>query len=78
LAEAPDAVIWRQATEKVAVVVSKDDDFALRAQMGATGPAVVWVRYGNVRRVELLRRFTAAGPSILDALNRGETLMELL
>ena len=78
LAEAPDAVIWRRATENVAVVVSKDDDFALRAQMGTSGLAVVWVRYGNVRRVELLRRFTAAWPGIVDALSRGETLVELL
>ena len=33
LAEAPDAVIWQQAMERVAVVVSKDEDFALRVQM---------------------------------------------
>ena len=78
LAEAPDAVIWRRATENAAVVVSKDDDFALRTQMGTAGPAVVWVRYGNVRRVELIRRFAAAWPGIVDALGRGETLVELL
>ena len=41
LAEAPDAVIWRRATENVAVVVSKDDDFALRAQMGTDLCALV-------------------------------------
>ena len=78
LAEASDAVIWQRAMDRVAIVVSKDEDFAHRVQMGATGPKVIWVRYGNVRRVELLQRFTGAWPSILDAFGRGETLIELL
>ena len=78
LAEAPDAVIWQQAMERVAVVVSKDEDFALRVQMSAAGPAVIGVRYGNVRRVELIQRFTAAWPGVVDALDRGERLIELL
>ena len=53
LAEASDAAIWLRATDRVAVLVSKDENFALRLQMGATGTAVIWIRYGNVRRVEL-------------------------
>ena len=78
LAEASDAVIWQRALDIAAVVVTKDEDFVLRAQMGTHGPPVVWVRYGNVRRVELLRRFAAVWPGIVDALERGEALVELL
>jgi hypothetical protein len=40
------------------------------------GPSVVWVRMGNTRR-ELLTRFDAELPTIVAALERGETLIEL-
>ena len=76
-AEASDASVWPRALELAAVVVTKDEDFALRAQMGTHGPPIVWVRYGNVRRVELLRSFAAAWPGIVEAINRGESLVEL-
>jgi predicted nuclease of predicted toxin-antitoxin system len=37
---------------------------------------VVWIRLRNTRKAELLRWFEAALPRILEALARGETLIE--
>jgi predicted nuclease of predicted toxin-antitoxin system len=77
MASATDAVIWQHAIETGSVIVSKDEDFAVRAQLRKHGPTVVWVRYGNVRRAELIRQFQQALPAIVDGVARGEHLIEL-
>jgi predicted nuclease of predicted toxin-antitoxin system len=74
---ASDLEIWRAAEERAAVIVSKDEDFALRAQLSDTGPPVVWVRSGNVRTGELLRRWSQLWPGVREALGRGERLVEI-
>lgn len=77
LATAPDGDLWRRAQATGAVIVTKDEDFALRLQLAADGPAVVWIRYGNVRNAELLRRISAVWPTVIEAIGRGERLVEL-
>lgn len=77
LLRAKDDEIWRVASELGAVIVSKDEDFALRMQVLGSGPRVVWVRSGNVRNAELLRRWEELWPSVREALERGETLVEV-
>lgn len=76
-ARASDPEIWQHSTEAAAVIVSKDEDFALLAQLRPSGPPVVWVRLGNVRRRELLRRMETLWPQVMEALERGERLIEL-
>ena len=56
--------------------MTKDEDFAVHRILH-DGPSVVWVRIGNTRRAELLRRFDAELPKVIAALERGETLIEL-
>lgn len=75
---APDSVIWEHARETGSVIITKDEDFALRAQLRPSGPPVIWIRFGNVRRQELLRRLDALWPQVLEALARGEGLIELI
>lgn len=77
LGSSPDSVVWTHALQKAAVIVTKDEDFAVRAQLSGDGPPVVWIRYGNVRRAELLRRFAVVWPGIVEALDRGEPLIEV-
>ena len=76
LATASDDTIRSHAAETNAVIVTKDEDFAVRRVL-QEGPAVVWVRIGNTRRVELLRRIEADFSAIVVALERGETLVEI-
>ena len=78
LERASDEAIWREAVRLGAVIVSKDDDFARRRTLAATGPPVVWVRIGNARTAALLRAFADAMPHIPAALASGETLVELV
>jgi predicted nuclease of predicted toxin-antitoxin system len=78
LTDAADAVVWGHAIQSSAVIVTKDEHFAVRAQLHSGGPPIVWIRYGNVRRAELLRRFAVVWPSIHEALARGESLVEIV
>ena len=55
LAGADDRLIWTRAADKGAVIVTKDEDFALRRTLEETGPDVVWLRLGNTRKDALLR-----------------------
>ncbi len=78
LETASDAAIWNFSVGVSAVIITKDEDFARRKAFGVTGPAVVWIRLPNVRRRDLLKWFEKALPDLLAALERGETLIELI
>ncbi len=76
LATAADDAIRAYAAKIGAVIVTKDEDFVVRRVL-QQGPAVVWVRIGNTRRAELLRRIEADFGAVVAALERGETVVEL-
>ena len=76
LMAAPDDVIRTRASQTGAVIMTKDEDFAVHRLLHE-GPAIVWVRIGNTRRAELLRRIEVDFPAIVAALERGEPLVEI-
>lgn len=47
LREAEDGAIWAHALKIGAVIITKDEDFAMLAQQDVNGPVVVWLRIGN-------------------------------
>lgn len=77
LATASDEAIRQYAASVAAVIITKDEDFAI-LRLLREGPAIVWVRVGNTRRVELLRRIEAELSAIVAALDQGETLVEIV
>ncbi len=77
LGAAQDQAIWAYAESVDAVIVSKDEDFAQRKVLKSAGPPIVWVRLRNTRRRELLVWFEAVLPGIIEALERGESLIEV-
>jgi predicted nuclease of predicted toxin-antitoxin system len=77
LGDARDQAIWVYAAGVGAVIVSKDEDFAQRNILQNAGPPVVWIRLPNTRRRELLVWFEAVLPAIIEALERGESLIEV-
>lgn len=75
---ATDSAIWTVAIETGAVIVTKDEDFAIRRNLATDStPAVVWIRIGNTRKAELLRWMETILPTIVKALENGETLVEV-
>jgi predicted nuclease of predicted toxin-antitoxin system len=75
---ASDEAIWDLALASGSAIVTKDEDFAQRKAMSRGGPAIVWIRSPNTRRAALIVWFGAALPDILVALQRGETLIEVI
>ncbi len=76
LASASDDAVRRHADRIGAVIVTKDEDFAVHHIL-SSGPAVVWLRMGNTRRSVLLERMDHELGAIVSALQRGETLVEV-
>jgi predicted nuclease of predicted toxin-antitoxin system len=76
-ADADDAVIWRIATTDNRVILTKDEDFAIRSKL-KPGPRVVWLRIGNCSNVELRAWLNPLLPSIIHALEQGDQLVILL
>ena len=74
---ARDREIWDHATAQDAIIVTKDEDFVTMRALRPQGPPIVWIRIGNVTKLSLLRRFAAAFPAILIALERGETIVQI-
>ncbi len=77
LAAADDRTIWRHAAATGAILVTKDEDFAVIRTLEDEGPPVLWIRLGNTRRREFLRWFERILPTALSALERGDSLVEL-
>lgn len=78
LLHAEDAEIRKYALSVNAVVVTKDEDFSVRAVTSPPGPPVVWIRIGNTTNRALLERFEPLWPEIERALQRGEKLIEII
>ena len=75
---ASDSVIWNFAVESAAAIITKDEDFAQRKVLTETGPVVIWIRLPNTRRQALLTWFETVLPHVLSAMERGETLIEVV
>jgi predicted nuclease of predicted toxin-antitoxin system len=77
LREAHDNDIWRQASATGAILVTKDEDFASRAQQDASGPVVLWLRVGNTSNRALRAWFLPQLPQILALIQQGVRLVEV-
>lgn len=75
---ATDNQIWLWAIEHEAIIVTKDEDFAvLKSRPSAKQAPVVWIRIGNTRRAELLKLMESLLPRIVSNLQDGETIVEI-
>jgi predicted nuclease of predicted toxin-antitoxin system len=77
LGAARDEAIWEYALATGAAIVSKDEDFAQRKALADEGPTIIWIRVRNTRKGRLLSWFETILPQIAEALERGETLIEV-
>lgn len=78
MANVTDGAIWSEASSRSAVLVTKDRDFSLLRAAKKQGPIVLWVRVGNVDNRALVRQFLTAMPQIVEAVARGEAVIEFV
>jgi predicted nuclease of predicted toxin-antitoxin system len=77
LLDADDSKIWDYALANGAVIITKDEDFAIRASVSKTSPAIVWVRIGNCPNTKLLAWFEQELTTIIAMLKSGNQLVEI-
>ena len=77
LRNAEDAAIWRHALDHRAVLLTKDEDFAVRANQRRPAPVVVWLRIGNCSNRALRVWFTLLLPKIVSEIERGQQFVEV-
>lgn len=78
LAAATDRRIWDEALARSAVLITKDKDFASERAAVQVGPTILWVRIGNVGNQTLIAQLLRSLPRLLSAIERGETIIELV
>jgi predicted nuclease of predicted toxin-antitoxin system len=74
--DASDLLIWRYAAEQGAIIVTKDEDFAIMRARAEVGPQVVWLRVGNATNRVLRAHLDDVWPTVLRWLEAGEPLVE--
>ena len=77
LAKADDNEIWREATKKKSVIVTKDEDFPVRLSFDPT-VAILWIRIGNCSNRVLLEKLKPLLKGIIERLEQGERLIEIV
>lgn len=77
LNDAADSLIWDHALETGATIITKDEDFRIRAKRVSGGPAVVWLRIGNATNRNLLSWLEPRWPAIVQLLTEGDRLIEV-
>jgi predicted nuclease of predicted toxin-antitoxin system len=78
LVTATDQQIWDEAISRAAVLVTKDRDFSLLRAARSDGPVILWVRFGNTDNRSLIAKILRSLPVIIGAVERGETVIELV
>lgn len=78
LLAASDQQIWDEAISRSAVLVTKDRDFPLRRAASNNGPAILWVRVGNIGNRKLIELTLRALPAIIEAIERDEAVIEFV
>ena len=78
LVTATDQQIWQEAVIRSAVLVTKDRDFSLLRVARNSGPTILWIRVGNIDNRTLIAQVLRALPSIVAAVDRGESVIEFV
>lgn len=78
LLAANDQQIWDEAVSRSAVLVTKDRDFPVRRAASNDGPAILWVRVGNIGNRKLIEPTLRALPTIIASIERDEAVIEFI
>jgi predicted nuclease of predicted toxin-antitoxin system len=63
-----DSQLWTHAKEQNCILLTRDTDFFDRLILEGPPPKVIWVRLGNIRRLDLECLLVRLWPAIMDLL----------
>ena len=67
-----DDELWTYAAEQKLVILTKDADFFDRLIVHGSPPQIVWVRTGNMRRIDLHDLLERVWPKVLGLLENAD------
>ncbi len=74
-----DGPIWDRALRESEVVITKDEDFAIRRTLKISGaPQIVWLRVGNCSNRALMQWLAPLWPDLVRRLASGDVLVEVV
>jgi predicted nuclease of predicted toxin-antitoxin system len=76
--DASDELIWTHALQLDAVIVTKDEDFAVRSAQADVAPVIVWLRVGNTTNPALRAWIELRLSDIVVLLTQGSRLVEVV
>ncbi len=77
LRDAEDGVIWNHALDAGMAILTKDEDFPMRAQRSVSAPIIVWLRVGNSSNQALKGWFMPQLPQIAALVDQGYRVLEI-
>ncbi len=77
LRDAEDGDNWKHALATGAAIITKDEDFAIRAQQTDASPAIVWLRIGNTSNHALRLWLMPQLPLIIGWIEQGVRVLEV-
>lgn len=78
LLTASDQRIWDEAIARSAILVTKDRDFVMLRAARRSGPTILWIRSGNTGNRTLIDQILRVLPTIAEAADRGESVIEFI
>lgn len=73
LGERPtDDALWQYAQREDRVILTKDADFFNKLTLHGSPPKVIWIRTGNMRRIELIAFMVQQWPIIRGLLDQAD------
>lgn len=78
LGASSDEEIGREAVRRKAFLITKDEDFVVRSNLGLLQVPVIWVRIGNTTNRALWARLEPVLREILAAIDGGERVVEVV
>lgn len=77
LRDATDIEIFKQAKEKQAIVMTKDDDFIRLLEQLGTPPAIIWITAGNTSNAKMQEILSMHLEKAVELIKAGEPLIEI-
>ena len=77
LLEANDSTVWNYALDEHTILITKDENFAIRASVSNKVAAIVWIRTANFSDAALLDWFDQEWSSVIATLDAGNRMVEI-
>lgn len=77
LGQSADRVIWQAAADEQRIVISKDEDFVILVSRPGDPGRLSWLRIGNCRIFDLIKRLESSWTWISEEFQKGCRIVEL-